>query len=132
MGVVSTNPAVVAEGASAFIGAGYHFNQRKPAISLAGRVPVNVSEANGPIHTGDRLTVSKTLPGYAMKMTESGQSLGIALEPSAGRSKIAVFINLGYQRMTGGEDAVAASLQAQQQQIEELKSQIDALKAKVK
>ena len=42
--------------------------------------PFKVSEENGQIQVGDRLTTSKTLPGYAMKMTDSSQSIGIALE----------------------------------------------------
>ncbi|MCR4280618.1 MAG: hypothetical protein NUV82_04325, partial [Candidatus Komeilibacteria bacterium] len=41
---------------------------------------VKVTDENGPVRAGDRLTVSKTQPGFAMKMTEAGQSLGIALK----------------------------------------------------
>jgi len=69
-------------------------------IAYSGKVATLVTEENGEIKAGDRLTVSKTLPGYAMKMTESGQSLGIALESSAaGTDKILAFVNLGYQRI---------------------------------
>ncbi|OGE80898.1 MAG: hypothetical protein A2720_00335 [Candidatus Doudnabacteria bacterium RIFCSPHIGHO2_01_FULL_46_24] len=69
-------------------------------VAFSGRTQIKVTEENGEIKAGDRLTVSKTLPGYAMKMTESGQSIGIALESSAaGTDKILVFVNLGYQRI---------------------------------
>ncbi|MBI2355862.1 MAG: hypothetical protein HYV13_01480, partial [Candidatus Doudnabacteria bacterium] len=50
-------------------------------VGLIGQIPVKVSKENGPILPGDHITVSKTIPGYAMKMTESGQSIGI---PKAG------------------------------------------------
>ncbi len=108
LGVVTTDPAIVIEGSSVGVmGGGYKLNPMKPAIALAGRVPVKVSEENGPIKPGDRLTVSKTLPGCAMKMTESGQSIGIALEPltkadKKAMGKILVFVNLGYQHIDIG------------------------------
>ena len=67
-------------------------------MALAGRVPVKISLENGEVRVGDRLTVSKTKPGYAMRQTEPGQSVGIALESSeaAKEDKILVFLNLSY------------------------------------
>ncbi|OGF03605.1 MAG: hypothetical protein A3H14_02735 [Candidatus Doudnabacteria bacterium RIFCSPLOWO2_12_FULL_49_8] len=80
---------------------------QKP-VALVGRVPVKVSEENGQIHAGDRLTVSSQLPGYAAKMTESGQSIGIALEDSQGGTEgldsVLVFVNLGYQHIDVAQD----------------------------
>jgi hypothetical protein len=49
-------------------------------VAMVGRVPVKISNENGPIKIGDRLTASKTKPGYAMKQTTAGQSIGVALE----------------------------------------------------
>ena len=48
-------------------------------IALAGRIPVNVSTANGSIHTGDYLTAS-SIPGVAVKATSAGQVIGTAME----------------------------------------------------
>ena len=67
------------------------------AIALSGRVPVKISNENGEIKVGDRLTLSKTIPGYAMKQTDPGQSIGIAMEESTENiDKILVFVNLSY------------------------------------
>jgi hypothetical protein len=94
-GVISTRPGITLQD--------WPFNtapDRARPVALSGRVPVKISLENGPIKTGDRLTLSKTKPGYAMKMTESGQSVGIALENSGPiTEKILVFVNLGYQTM---------------------------------
>ena len=49
-------------------------------VSFAGRNRVKVSTENGAIVPGDRLTLSQSQAGYAMKMTHAGQSIGIALE----------------------------------------------------
>jgi len=69
-------------------------------VALNGRVLVKVSEENGPIQPGDKLTVSQILPGYAAKMVESGQSIGVALEASdESIDKIMTFVNLGYQKI---------------------------------
>ena len=54
-------------------------------IALAGRVPVNVTEENGAIHSGDYLASSST-HGFAMKATEAGQVIGIAMSSSSGAS----------------------------------------------
>ncbi len=75
-----------------------------PPVALVGRIPTKFSSENGVVQVGDRLTVSKTLPGYAMKQTESGESIGIALESSGptwqATSTILTFVNLGYQDMS--------------------------------
>lgn len=88
-GIVSTKPGLILKD--------WSYNpQNTRNVALSGRVPVKISEENGIIMTGDRLTLSKTLPGYAMKMTEPGESIGIALESSGGKDKILTFINLTY------------------------------------
>src|SRR3989338_4869755 len=83
--------------------------QNNRAVALSGRVPVKISLENGDIKTGDRLTVSKTKPGHAMRQTEPGQSVGIAMEEfliskseflnndqNIQTDKILVFLNLSY------------------------------------
>ncbi len=47
-------------------------------VALVGRVPVNVSSANGTINVGDPLTSSST-PGVAVKATAAGVIIGRAL-----------------------------------------------------
>ena len=66
------------------------------AVALNGRVPVRVSEENGPVKIGDRLTLSRTLPGVAMRQTQPGQSVGIAMEASPNKDKVMTFVNLSY------------------------------------
>ena len=94
IGIISTSPwQSFGKGVKAV-------GQNPQPVALVGRVPVKISLENGPIKAGDRLTVSKTLPGYAMKMTESGQSIGIALEQfpitNDQTGKILTFVNLSY------------------------------------
>jgi hypothetical protein len=64
-----------------------------------GKLPVKVSLENGPIKIGDYLT-SSNHPGVAMKATEPGKVIGIALESSEKckdlaieQCKIMVFVN---------------------------------------
>jgi hypothetical protein len=83
-------------------------------VALVGRVPVKVSLENGLIKVGDKLTISSTMPGVAMKATEDGLVIGTALEDFDGwtkdasahslnysqTGKLLVFINLGYSKLT--------------------------------
>ncbi|MGH7234679.1 MAG: beta strand repeat-containing protein, partial [Candidatus Saccharimonadales bacterium] len=88
LGVVSTQPYDVAgtnDGHSVI-------------IALSGRVPVNVSLANGPIVAGDPLT-SSSVPGVAMKATGPGDIIGTALQSYDGTSssnQIMVQLHVGY------------------------------------
>src|SRR5439155_8807973 len=74
---------VISDGTSTFlIGAREHRIDRAPAgqpLVLAGRVPVKVSAENGPVQIGDLLAPSST-PGVAMRATEPGPTVGVALE----------------------------------------------------
>jgi hypothetical protein len=85
IGVVSTAPAIVLEGnKTTFSGPAnplvenYAAGSRVP-IALAGRIPVKVTDENGTIHKGDFLTVSASMPGYAMRAISSGNIVGRAL-----------------------------------------------------
>ena len=93
VGVVSTMPFQVMGGE--ILGSA---REAKP-IALAGRVPVKVSDENGKIKAGDRLTVSSA-PGVAMRAAKAGLTLGSALEDSncvAGIvCKVLVLVNTSY------------------------------------
>lgn len=66
----------------------------KLPIALAGRVPLKVSNENGPIEIGDHITLSD-VPGVGMKALESGNTVGIALEPMySNADTIEVFVKL--------------------------------------
>lgn len=69
IGIVATDPGLVlaTETANSY------------PITLVGRVPLKVSLENGLIKAGDRLT-SSSIPGFAMKATQSGRVIGVALE----------------------------------------------------
>jgi len=69
-------------------------------LSLAGRVPTNVSTINGPIKKGDPIT-SSSIPGVGMKATKVGTIVGKALEPYDNSDpnavgKIMVFVNISW------------------------------------
>jgi hypothetical protein len=69
-------------------------------VAFSGRVPVKVTTENGEIKAGDYLTVSKTIPGYAMKLTGEGRSIGRALSDYVqGHSKVLVLVDNGYQKL---------------------------------
>ena len=93
LGVVSTEPAsVIGDIPSVDIGS-------PVPIALSGRVPVLVSDANGQIRAGDRLTVSTTTPGVAVKALKAGSTIGIALvdqTSTSNTSTVNVFISKEY------------------------------------
>ncbi|MFA6095295.1 MAG: hypothetical protein WC767_00400, partial [Candidatus Paceibacterota bacterium] len=75
IGIVSTRPGVT-------LGQGEYklADMGEYPIGLAGRVPVKVSDENGPIKKGDRVVLS-SLPGIGMKESETNNTVvGIALE----------------------------------------------------
>jgi len=80
-GVISTDPGVLI---------GTTSTDNPPAgsksypIALTGRVPVLVTDENGPVEVGDYLTSSATMPGFAMKATHTGITIGQALAPFDG------------------------------------------------
>ncbi|MFH1193639.1 MAG: hypothetical protein V1661_01445, partial [bacterium] len=77
--------------------------ERSVPVALAGRVPVKVSNENGAIAVGDYLT-SASLPGYAMKMTGPGITVGRALssfDGASATSTVEVFTGTGYYNGDG-------------------------------
>ncbi|MBI2624584.1 hypothetical protein HYW67_03805 [Candidatus Parcubacteria bacterium] len=78
LGVITSGGSAITLGNTGFIATGE--DVRRMPIVLAGRIPVKVTTENGPIAVGDRLT-SSSQPGYAMKATQAGPTVGVALEP---------------------------------------------------
>ncbi|MCF7843914.1 DUF5011 domain-containing protein, partial [Candidatus Gracilibacteria bacterium] len=90
VGVVSTNSGIVLGG---------KVTNGVP-VAFSGRVPVKVTTENGEIKQGDYLTVSKTMPGYAMKLIGEGRSIGRALSDyETGRDKVLMFVENGNQKL---------------------------------
>jgi hypothetical protein len=88
IGVVSTKPGVTLGG----FGDEELTSYRKVPIALAGRVPLKVSQENGPIEIGDRIAPSSS-PGVGRRAEAGEQIVGIALEAlAAGDGKILVLV----------------------------------------
>jgi excisionase family DNA binding protein len=100
-GVISTAPyQVIGEDLLESLAGPRGLSIKPVPLALNGRVPVKFTEENGPIRAGDRLTISKTLPGYAAKQTESGMTIGVALENSQGSTgKVLTYINFTYNKV---------------------------------
>ena len=95
---ISTQPAIVIEGGRIVAMGGYkgQNDTLKPAIALAGRVPVKVTDENGIIKAGDLITTSSKA-GYGMKCIDEIKCLnsviGIALEDKQfGENKVLVLV----------------------------------------
>ncbi|MBI4385735.1 hypothetical protein HY573_02805, partial [Candidatus Parcubacteria bacterium] len=102
LGVITAGGSAITLGNTGFIATGE--DVRRMPIVLAGRIPVNVTTENGPIAVGDRLT-SSSKPGHAMKATQAGPTVGIALEPfgesgimnqESREGTVLIFLNVGY------------------------------------
>jgi hypothetical protein len=90
IGIISTNPGIVL---------GKNVANGVP-VAFQGRVPVKVTTENGEVKQGDYLTVSKTIPGYAMKLTGEGKSIGRALSDyTQGRDKVLVLVENSFQKL---------------------------------
>jgi len=75
LGVVSTKPGLTL----GFDDTSTRRGETGYPLALSGRVPVQLSNENGPIKAGDELMLS-SLPGIAMKSDGTGITVGIALE----------------------------------------------------
>jgi len=69
---------IVSNNTGDFTSAGYNINDvdNPMPVALNGRVPVKFSDENGTVVPGDFLTTSATVPGAAMKATQSGRIIG--------------------------------------------------------
>jgi hypothetical protein len=94
MGILSTAPGFLLSEAQE--------GEKYYPVALTGRVPVKVSLENGAIEKGDFLA-SSSLPGVAMKATQPGLTIGIALEDFTGAKgetgKILCFVQVGERNM---------------------------------
>ena len=121
IGIVSGSPAVLFEGAELKIGSkpDRFTKGSKPPIALVGRVPVRVSLENGSIKIGDYLTTS-SVSGVAMKATEIGPIIGVALESydKGDEGRVLVFINISENNT--------------EKYLKELKERIDTLERRMK
>jgi hypothetical protein len=80
-GIISTSPGVIL--GNSFDEATDDWEDNRPVLAIAGRVPVKVSTEGGTIAVGD-LLVSSSVPGVAMKGDPSvsvGTVVGKAMEP---------------------------------------------------
>lgn len=89
-GVISTAPAITL--GNNFDSSQDKWEDNRPLLALAGRVPVKVIAKFGAIEVGD-LLISSPIPGYAMKCPEASECIGAiigkALEPwNEGAGKI--------------------------------------------
>jgi hypothetical protein len=101
----------------------------KPLV-LAGRVPVQVSTENGPIAIGDWLAPSSQA-GVAVRATEPGPVVGIALESFSGkRGAVLCFVKVG----EGGSARLAqenARLRERNREIEARNREVEARLARL-
>jgi len=81
-GIISTSPGVVL--GNDFDATEDDWDDNRPVLAIAGRVPVKATAENGSIQIGD-LLVSSSVPGVAMKGTDQlsclGAVIGKAMEP---------------------------------------------------
>lgn len=96
LGIVSTQPGVALGNSDTPSGV-------QELVALAGRVPIHVTNENGDINPGDYLT-SSDIPGVAMRATESGRVVAVAMQsfapdPSEGTTtgSILGFVDLGWE-----------------------------------
>jgi hypothetical protein len=92
VGVVSTSPALVIGGRGDDTPGAIGI-----PVALSGRVPVLVSDENGPILPGDPLTAS-SVPGVAMKATAPGYVIGRAMQAFnlEGQGAVLAFVGTHY------------------------------------
>jgi hypothetical protein len=75
IGVVSTKPGLTL----GFDDTSLTVGERGYPLALTGRVPIRLSNENGPVKVGDELMLS-SIPGVAMRASSTGLIVGVALE----------------------------------------------------
>jgi hypothetical protein len=94
-------------------------------LVLAGRVPVKVSTENGPIAIGDWLAPASA-PGVAMRASEPGAVVGIALEAFDGRAKksgtVLCFLKVG----EGNSAKLVARLERENAELRERLARLES------
>ena len=116
VGAVSTNPGFIGNGPICNTDDAHcdeDYAKYNVLVALNGQVPVKVSTENGPIATGDPITVSATTPGVGVKAISAGYIVGYALEPATKDGTIQVLIRPSYLNPTPdlqGSNAVFNSM----------------------
>jgi hypothetical protein len=127
VGVVSTSPGLVFdEGDTKLAGENdKYITKDKTVVAAVGRVPVKFTLENGEIKVGDTLTSSAAEPGKAMKATEAGKIIGIALESSAKAKdgKLLMWLQVGHYTPPQQKD----ELKTIKAENGELKAQLDTI-----
>ena len=110
IGIVSTAPFQT-------IGKDIPVSANRMPIALSGRVPLKVTNENGAIGVGDKLTISSEVAGHATKAVTAGNTYAVALEPMNDETgMILVYVDNNYyappiqNAMNTGEDAVLGSM----------------------
>jgi hypothetical protein len=125
-GIVSTSPGIIfGAGGSVRIATAPSSNPLRPAVALAGRVPVKVSLENGSIMAGD-LLVSASEEGHAMKYDSENTTggniavIGVALESYDGQGegdKILVMLRSGFVTSTATQNSTLTAEQGNDGEI---------------
>lgn len=74
IGIIATNPGVLLGGNT----------PNAVPVAFSGRVPVKVTDENGPVKKGDKIKVSVTQNGYGAKLLLDGNVVGTALSDAKG------------------------------------------------
>ena len=96
LGIISTDPGIILNASKNVVIDDKRSQENERPLVLAGRVPVKIDPDSDPIAVGDVLTAS-TKPGYAIKATKAGYTIGKALEEWTGQDRILVMVQYGYQ-----------------------------------
>ena len=89
IGAVSSNPAIIVEGSALQLmsGSNYKSSPDKPAVALAGKIPVKVNLEGGEIKIGDPITAS-TEPGVGKNARSTRASTELSRMSSGQATKI--------------------------------------------
>ncbi|MBI2071375.1 MAG: hypothetical protein HYT79_12370, partial [Elusimicrobia bacterium] len=127
LGIISTKPGILTNADEGDIDGAITRDKKQRPLALAGRVPVKVSLENGTIAIGDYLT-SSSKPGYAMKATEPGSVIGVALDNFDGKNskegKVLTFINLGESNLSEKVKTLSGELEAVKLEMLKMKKQL--------
>jgi hypothetical protein len=95
MGIVSSNPAVIGNGAD-----GREDDENYKVIAMIGQIPAKVNDEGGAINIGDSLTSSSTA-GYLRRAEAGEPTVGVALEKFvSGAGKLQVMISRKNKSLT--------------------------------
>jgi hypothetical protein len=95
MGIVSSNPAVIGNGAD-----GREDDENYKVIAMIGQIPAKVNDEGGAINIGDSLTSSSTA-GYLRRAEAGETTVGVALEKFvSGAGKLQVMISRKNKSLT--------------------------------